>query len=144
MELDFLKSFLEKYKKALNKKIYLETNGTLFDNLAEIIDYVDVVSADIKINSATKQQNCFEVNDKFFEIATKKNAFIKIVFDKNITQDEIDSCVKLAQKYNILIVLQPKMPMDNEIDLIKIYDMFSEKYKNIQLIPQVHKYLNLA
>ena len=144
LELDFLKTFLEKYKKNLNKKIYLETNGTLSGNLAEIIDYIDVVSADIKINSATKQQNCFEENDKFFQIAIKKDTFIKIVFDKNITQDEIDFCVKLAQKYNILIVLQPKMPMDSEIDLIKIYDMFYEKYKNIQLIPQVHKYLNLA
>ena len=35
----FIKSFLTKYKKFLNKEIYLETNGTLYKELEKIFKY---------------------------------------------------------------------------------------------------------
>ncbi len=143
IEKDFLFSFLEKYKQKLNKKIYLETNGTLYKNLSELIDYVDVVSMDIKLESATKEKNRFLDNEKFLDIANQKETFIKVVFDNNIKDDEMDSCIKLARKYCNFIVLQPKMPISSDIELNEIYDKFYKKYKKIRLIPQVHKFLNL-
>ena len=143
-EKEFLKKFLSQYKKELNKKIYLETNGTLFEELKEIIEFVDVVSMDIKLKSATGQENRFLDNEKFLEIASKKETFLKIVFDENIKNEEIDEVIKIAKKYNSLIVLQPKMPINSEIELDKIFDLFYQKYQNIRLIPQTHKFLNLA
>ena len=135
---------LSKYKKELNKKIYLETNGTLFEELKEIIEFVDVVSMDIKLKSATGQENRFLDNEKFLEIASKKEALLKIVFDENIKNEEIDEVIKIAKKYNSLIILQPKMPINSEVELDKIFDLFYQKYQNIRLIPQTHKFLNLA
>ncbi len=143
-ELDFLKEFLSEYKIKLNKKIYLETNGTLYKNLAQIIDNIDIISMDIKLESATGQPNLFFENEEFLKIAQKKETFAKIVFDENISDDEIEKTTTLAKKYNILLILQPKMPMNKELDLDIIYDKFYKKYKNIRLIPQVHKFLNLA
>ncbi len=143
VEVDFLLSFLEKYKDKLNKKIYLETNGTLPCELSKIIDFVDVVSMDIKLKSATDEKNRFDDNEKFLEIANKKEAFIKVVFDNNIADDEIISCIKLAKKNNNLIILQPKMPMSEKLNIEEIFDKFYKNYKNIRLIPQVHKFLNL-
>ena len=143
-ELDFLKEFLSEYKIKLNKKIYLETNGTLYKNLAQIIDNIDIISMDIKLESATEQPNLFFENEEFLKIAQKKETFAKIVFDENISDDEIEKTTTLAKKYNILLILQPKMPMNKELDLDIIYDKFYKKYKNIRLIPQVHKFLNLA
>lgn len=140
----FLKEFLSKYKTKLNKKIYLETNGTMYNELSKIIEYTDIISADIKLKSATGQENRFDINEKFMDIASLKEAFIKIVFDKNITPDEIQNCIKIAKKHDTLIILQPKMPLDKDIELEKIFNMFYERYKNVRLIPQVHKYLNLA
>lgn len=144
LELDFLKEFLSEYKSKLNKKIYLETNGTLYKNLAQIIDYIDIISMDIKLQSATGQKNLFFENEEFLKIAQKKETFIKVVFDENISDDEIEKVTYLAKKYNTLLILQPKMPMNKGLDLDNIYNKFYKKYKNIRLIPQVHKYLNLA
>ncbi len=143
LEVDFLKDFLKKYKNKLNKKIYLETNGTLYKNLEKIIEYVDIVSMDIKLKSATGEENKFCDNEKFLKIANKKETFIKVVFDKNITKDEIVSVINLAKKNDNFIILQPKMPMEKGIDIIKIFDEFYNEYKNVRLIPQVHKFLNI-
>ena len=143
MDIEFLKGFLNKFKSSLNKKIYLETNGILFEQLNEIIEFVDIVSMDIKLQSATGQPNRFKCNEEFLKIASKKDVFIKVVFDKNIIQDEIDTCAQLAKKYGVLLVLQPKMPMDKDLKIEEIYDKFYEIYENIRLIPQVHKFLNV-
>ena len=143
-EAEFLKEFLEKYRLQLNKKIYLETNGTLYNELKEIIDYVDVISMDIKLNSATNQLNRFADNEQFIEIAHNKELFIKVVFNNKVSDDEIKETIKLAKKYNTLIILQPKMPMENDLALINIFDKFYDLYQNVRLIPQIHKFLNLA
>ena len=143
LDVEFLKHFLKNYKEKLNKKIYLETNGTLPKNLEKIIDYVDIVAMDIKLESATQQKNNFPENDNFLDIASKKDVFIKVVFDKNIKENEIQEVIKLAKKYNKTVVLQPKMPLDKDIDLNKIFNDFYKHYKNIRLICQTHKFLNL-
>lgn len=144
LDVEFLKSFLQKYKDKLGKKIYLETNGTMVEELDEIIDFVDIVSMDIKLKSATNQINKFKINEEFLKKALKKEVFIKIVFDKNISEDEINFCATLAKKYDVLLILQPKMPMEKDIELDKIFDKFYKIHKNTRLIPQVHKFLNLA
>lgn len=138
----FIKSFLIKYKNILNKKIHLETNGTLYNNLVEIIDLIDVVAMDIKIKSATMEDNKFSINEKFLEIANKK-AFIKVVFTNEITDDEIENILKIAKKYNTLIILQPKTPIDLKTPFLDIYNKFYNEYKNVRLIPQTHTFLQV-
>ncbi len=142
-ECDFLLEFLKRYKEKLNKKIYLETNGTLYQHLEKLIEYVDIVAMDIKLKSATKEENKFVENKKFLEIANKKEAFIKVVFDNNIIHEEILSCVNLAKENQNIIVLQPKMPISDDLKIEKIFNDFYKNYKNIRLIPQTHKFLNL-
>lgn len=143
IESDFLYELL----KNVNKKIYLETNGTLYENLEKVIDYIDIVSMDIKLPSTTKMKPYWEEHAKFIEIAKEKELFLKVVFDTNITEDEINKTVSLAKKYNILIVLQPKMDgeylkLTSEF-INATYYKFLNEYQNIRLIPQVHKFLNV-
>ncbi len=142
IEVEFLEEFLKEYKNKLNKKIYLETNGVLYKNLEKIIDFIDIISMDIKLKSASGMEN-FDENEKFLDIASKKEVFIKIVFDKNVKDEEIIKTTSIIKKYNSLIILQPKMPMDKDTDIEKIFNKFYKHYKNIRLIPQVHKFLNL-
>lgn len=143
IEYDFLSVLLKK----VNKKIYLETNGTLYENLETVIDYIDIVSMDIKLPSTTKMRPHWDEHAKFIEIAKEKELFLKVVFDTNITEDEINKTVSLAEKYNILIVLQPKMDgeyLNLTSDFINdTYYRFLNKYQNVRLIPQVHKFLNV-
>ena len=65
LAVDFLKKFLPLTGGA---KIYLETNATLADKLAEIIDFVDIIAADIKLESASGIKDSYKFHDKFFEI----------------------------------------------------------------------------
>ena len=141
LEKDFLLEFLPK----INKKIYLETNGTLYENLSAIIDYVDIIAMDIKLPSSSENSTLFDKHEKFIEIGSKKELFIKLVFNEKITDEEIKQSVELAKKYNNLIVLQPQM-FGEKLELSsetinKTYYKFISQYDNVRLIPQVHKFL---
>ena len=68
------------------------------------------------------------------------------MFDSNITEYEIMQCAKLGAKYNIELILQPKMnggnlSVDKEFMEI-VLEKFLKKYKKVRLIPQMHKFLN--
>lgn len=145
IEADFLKEFLPEFKKQFNSKVYLETNGTLVNELAKIIDLIDVISMDIKLKSATEEKNRFLDNAEFLKLAAKrsKEVFVKVVFDNSITQQEINSVIETVKPYNKLIVLQPKMPLDNKTDFMDIFNKFYLRYEFCRLIPQVHKFLNI-
>ena len=143
LEADFLFEFFKRYKNRLNKKIYLETNGTNAKNLKKIINYVDVVSMDIKLKSATGLEFSLITFDDFINIAKEKEVFAKVVFDENISNSEIIEVTTLAKKYGILLILQPKMPISSTLNIDEIFEKFYSKYKNVRLIPQVHKFLNV-
>ena len=73
--------------------------------------------------------------------------FAKIVFDENITDYEIEKSIQLAQKYGLEVILQPRMlGEDTYIDIPMVLDVFNrfrQKYSNVRLIPQVHKFLKI-
>ena len=139
--------FLEELLPKLNIPIYLETNATLYNNLTKIIDKINYIAADIKLPSCSGNKELWDIHDRFFNVGIKKFLFIKIVFDKNITIDEINLCCSLAKKYDIEIVLQPKMDGNNlliENEFIeKILEDFLKKHKKTRIIPQVHKFLDV-
>lgn len=142
---DFLLEFLP----MTSNKIYLETNATLKDNLEKIINYIHIISADIKLPSSSGIENSFAVHDEFFKVAKKYNKefFAKIVFDENILDDEISHCLKLADKYDIPLILQPKTTEDKILfDGEKIQDIFDKFLKirpDVRVIPQVQKFLQI-
>lgn len=145
LSIEFLKEFLPK---VTGYKIYLETNATLADKFVEVKPFIDIVSADIKLESSTGIKNSYKFHDKFFESCKGVETFAKIVFNKNITDEEIENCVNLGKKYNIELVLQPEMLKNNEVSISNnfaqtILDRFLEKYSKVRLIPQVHKFLDI-
>ncbi len=158
LQTDFLKEFLPR----AGKKIYLETNATLADKFLEVKPLVDIVSADIKLESATGIPNSIPFHEKFFHNCRGKGVnipgdlnksdfepevFAKIVFDNNITDAELEACAKLGEQFGILLILQPRM-VGNRMAVTnkfaaEILDRFIQKYPNTRLIPQVHKFLDL-
>jgi organic radical activating enzyme len=104
---------------------------------------------DIKLSSTTKMKELFELHKNFIEVAIKynKEIFLKVVFDENLTEQEIIKTIDIAKKHKLLIVLQPKM----EGEILKLpssfifstYYKFIKEYQNVRLIPQVHKFLEI-
>lgn len=59
-------------------KVFLETNGTLYRELASILDITDIISMDIKLPSiVTKPQ--WEAHARFLELARTKDLYVKLV-----------------------------------------------------------------
>lgn len=140
LNVEFLKEFLPES----TLPVYLETNGTLPDKLKEIIDFVDYVSADIKLPSCTGLKPLWEEHDKFFEIASQKELFAKMVFDNNVTDEEIKQACDLCAKYDIELILQPKM--NGNIPSVSsdfMQEVLNKSYGKVRLIPQVHKFINV-
>lgn len=141
---EFLQEFLPLVK---NKtKIYLETNATLSENLQKVKNLIDIISADIKLPTSTGFDS-FDLHRKFFANCNGIETFAKIVFDKNITENEIITCSNIGKEYNIELVLQPKM-VSNKMTVnsgfcTELLDKFTQKYKNTRLIPQVHKFIDV-
>ena len=143
ISIEFLKSFLP-YS---TLPVYLETNATLYKNLAEIIEYIDYISADIKLPSSTGLKPLWDVHDEFFKLASEKVLFAKMVFGKTLSDFEIEKACELCKKYNIELVLQPKMlekiPEVSSTEMESVLDKCLKLYKKTRLIPQVHKFLDV-
>ena len=114
LQYEFLKDFLPEIKKT-GAKIYLETNGTLTKALKNVLEYIDIISMDFKIDSSAKIGDIYSSHDEFLKTAkeAQKEVFAKLVFDENIKDYEINECVSLAKKYDIPLILQPKMNGNN-------------------------------
>ena len=144
LSVEFLKEFLPLISE--KTKIYLETNATLTNNLKTIKKYINIISADIKLKSATGLDT-IKLHNDFFKECQGIDTFAKIVFDTNITDEEIANCIELGEQYNIELVLQPKM-VGNKMSVNSEFcnatlEKFTAKHTNCRLIPQVHKFLDV-
>ena len=115
--------------------------------MSEIIDYVSYISADIKLPSATAQEAKWIEHDKFFEIASQKNFFAKVVFNSSINDIEILNITKLCKKYDIELILQPMM-LENKLSVTPefingILDKCLKFYPKVRVIPQTHKFIGV-
>lgn len=141
--------FLKEFLPVCPLPIYLETNATLAGEVKEIIDYVDYIAADIKLPSCTGNSGLWKEHESFFEATAHKELFAKIIFDSNITDEEIVNCCKLGAKFGIELILQPRtIQYSNELAVNKAFmeevlNKFLNKYKKVRLIPQVHKFLDI-
>ena len=72
---------------------------------------------------------------------------MKVPFNENVTDEEIDKCVEMAKENDIEIVLQPvthngKIVVPSRY-LPEVLERFRKKYWHVRLIPQVHKILSV-
>src|SRR5665213_3447276 len=93
LQKDFLKSFCHALRQE-GKKVYLDTNGTLPDALAEIIKDIDIIAMDIKLPSSTKQKAFWAEHKEFLKVAVRKEVFVKVVISLNTKTEEIHKAAK--------------------------------------------------
>jgi len=127
--------------------LYLETNGTLADKLAEVIDSVTYISADLKLPSATGLQPLWKEHEEFFKIAKQKELFAKVVFDEKINDFEIHKITHLCKKYDVELILQPMMK-GSELSVSpdfmqEVLDKCLNVHYRTRLIPQLHKFIGV-
>lgn len=140
---DFLKEILQfTYKDGF--KNYLETNGTLPQALAEIIDYVHIVAMDLKLPSSTGLKSFWEAHRRFLEIASRKEVFLKTVICESTEEDDLRQAINLIKEINrsAVLVLQPNSYEsygDLAGKLKRFKDICVEEKTTTCIIPQMHK-----
>ena len=143
----FLKEILPELKKK-GFIVYLETNGTLKNKLLEIIDFLDIISMDIKLPSSTGDRAYWKAHADFLKEAVKKKAFVKSVITNKTAASDIKKAVSIIERIDktIFFILQP-VTINNKIQKIKSLQQFlsiaNSTLDNVRFIPQVHKILGI-
>jgi 7-carboxy-7-deazaguanine synthase len=127
------------------KVLYLDTNGTMPEELERIMRFIDIVSLDFKVPTATGRPKVWEEHASCLKIAAQKKVFVKMVINENLLPKELDTACDIIRKIDpaIPLVLQP---MSNCIipSIMDIQKKALEKIDDVRIIPQIHKYLGLA
>lgn len=127
--------------------IHLETNGTLYNNLKEVIDCIDVVAMDFKFPSSTKNLEVWKEHKEFLRIALQKEVFVKAVIGKDTTCEDVFESIKIIKelKANIPFILQPENPFENLLvpKLTHFKDIYKSKDIDVMILPQLHKMLDI-
>ena len=148
LQVDFLKQIMELTHKS-NFKNYLETNGTLAEALAEIIEYVDIISMDLKLPSSTGiKENLWLKHRKFLKVASKKDTFLKAVISEGTTEEDLYVAINLIRESGkgMVLVLQPNYYEDYrklEAKLNKFKDACMKEGVVSCIIPQMHKMMGM-
>jgi organic radical activating enzyme len=131
---------------------YLETNGTLADELARVLPYLDVVSMDIKLPSSTKQAPLWVEHERFLialaghEDATRLD-FAKCVVTAECDPAEVEQAAGMIAsiKPEMALVLQPVTPVQPGItaptprQMLELQAVAKRRLARVRVIPQVHK-----
>jgi 7-carboxy-7-deazaguanine synthase len=147
MQAEFINT-LTPVLRSLHMPVYLETNGTLPKELAQVIDGVDTIAMDIKLPSSTECQPFWQEHEEFLKIARGKEVFIKAVISEKTTRDDVQRAADLVSRIapDTLFILQPNyFDMKNGI-VAKCVDFQNDCLKalpNVRIIPQIHKFLKV-
>lgn len=137
LQIDFIKGFL-KDKEYI---VYLDTNGTLFNEFEMIKERIDFVCMDIKLPSSTKQKPFWEEHKKFLK--NIKDGFVKVVITKDTTKDDFLHSVKIIEE------IDPKIPLviQGDVEFNRLFSfqkMALNNLSDVRIIPQVHKFLGIG
>ncbi|MCR5439367.1 MAG: 7-carboxy-7-deazaguanine synthase QueE [Selenomonas sp.] len=137
--------YIREVAKEIEVPVFLETNGTLHEQLAEIIDSVDIISMDIKLPSVVNEPQ-WEAHKRFIEVAKAKDLYIKLVVGEETTEEEFRKAIDLVAETapETLFIIQPVTPYGGckaaspeKILICQNYAL--SKLKDVRVIPQTHK-----
>ena len=136
-------------RKSCDAKIFLETNGTLYDKLEKVLNVVDIISMDIKFPSVTGE-NLFAQHKKFLQIAQVKDLYVKAVISFETSLEEFLAAVELVSEISplILFIIQPVTPIGKiqaalPDKLFAFQNAALKKLRDVRIIPQTHKLIKI-
>ena len=143
LQKDFLKEVL-RLSHQHGFKNYLDTNGTLANELEEVIDYLDIVAMDLKLPSSTGLDHFWDAHRRFLKIASRKEVFLKAVICESTEKKDLAEALKLIKETNryAALVLQPDSNAGhNRINekLEGFRDFSIDSGVTTCIIPQMHK-----
>ena len=157
LQADFLAA-LGKALKERGFRILLETEGGLPEGLRKVLPVVDAIAADIKLPSTTGEPLDWQATETFFRLIAQsgKEACAKVVITPDIDESEFRQAVTmLAQlhaehRQTLPLILQPVTPARFVTEppslalLLRLLALAHSHLPDVRIVPQVHKFVNLA
>ena len=132
----------------ISARRYLETNGTLVDELEKVLQHINIVSMDIKLPS-TCGKEYWQEHGRFLRVAANLDVFVKIVLTSVTRDDEFKQAIDLIAAVDtaIPLILQPVTPVNSITNIapdevLRRQAEALQKLKDVRVIPQTHKYMN--
>lgn len=122
--------------------VFLETNGTMYEELETIIEWVDIISMDVKLDSVAKAGHLIDEHLRFLKIARDKKISVKAVLSSDADIVEFEKMVAVVSSVSpdITLVIQPVYSGKFEPEkLCPFYSMAAEELKDVRIMPQIHK-----
>ncbi len=143
VQADFLYELLRSLKRH-GIGTYLETNGTIVEPLRKLLPYIDFVSLDFKIPSATGERPYWKEHEAFLRLCRNQHCFVKIVVNKNLREAELLRVVEIIKRVdkNIPLVIQP-IGLHDLKPLMLFQKIGLEHLPDVRIIPQLHKILRI-
>lgn len=129
--------------------VYLETNGTLFEALDEVLPWIDIVSMDIKLPSLAAQGQLWDVHERFLRRAQSKTCFVKLVISAKTPADELEQAAHLVRECaaEVEIILQPCTTATGidmtSLQLMEAQGQVAAIHGRCRVIPQTHHFLGV-
>ncbi len=127
--------------------LFLETNGTLVENLAVVIDKISIISMDIKMPDAVGVE-LWQQHREFLQLAKRKekDIYVKIVIAKETPINDFDKAITLLHSIDkdILLILQPMTPTGRYTaptpkQVLLWQERALKKLNNVRVIAQTHR-----
>lgn len=140
-----------------DRRLYLETNGSLPRAMAEVAPYVHIVAMDIKIESASGAKADLETARQFLLAAKGTNVFVKVIVTATSQPAEIDAAAGVIESIdrNIPLVIQPVSAIPNGTmsdgtmtvgtippdakTLLILQEAALARLPDVRIIPQIHR-----
>ncbi len=144
---DLLADWLPQLRQSL--PIYLESNGTLSDPLENLLPQLDFISMDIKLPSVAGQGALWEQHCRFLQIASQRQVFVKVVFNRQTPSEELEQAARLVAETgaDIDLVLQPCTGPEGmgltTRDLLMAQEITTAIHPRSRVIPQTHVFMGV-
>ncbi len=147
----FLKALIPRLKEH-GFRVYLETNGILWQALEDVVGWCDCIAMDMKPASVTKEANYDKEHRRFLAVAKSKQTFVKIIVSRDIFFTEFESQMRIIAEMapHVPVVL---VPISDDIEghenpeLMRIMgelQRIGARYGlDVRIVPRFHKILGI-
>ncbi len=128
-------------------RISLETNGTLIAGLERVVDFLDFISMDLKLDSVDSQRVDLELHRRFLRTATRRGVFVKIVIGPETNRSEFEKAIGMvhAEAPEVEVFLQPVTPFASVLaapspdQVLDLQGHALRIHPHVRVVPQTHK-----